>query len=84
MTGFMAESLSLVMTMGGLGLFLDPGGLPLGFFEVSGVDPNSVAQMLVVMVFLGLDDDDERGPVAVAERVGMLRGLCSEDSSSEV
>ena len=33
-TGFIAESLSLVITIGGLGLFLDPGGLPLGFLAV--------------------------------------------------
>lgn len=83
-TGFMAESLSLVMTMGGLGLFLDPGGRPLGFFEISGVDPNSAPQALVALVFLVLDGDDEPGPVVVADRVGTLRGLCSDESSSEV
>lgn len=85
MTGFMAESLFLVMKMGGLGLFLDPAGLPLGFFETSGVDPNSVTQRVVVLFFLGLEEDDEQGLGGVGvERVGMLRGLCSEDSSSEV
>lgn len=87
MTGFMAQSLFLVITMGGLGLFLDPAGLPLGFFETSGVDPNSVTQRVVVLFFLGLEEDDEPGLGGVGvgvERVGMLRGLCSEESSSEV
>lgn len=87
-TGFMAESqYSLVITMGGLGLFLDPGGLPLGFLDISGIDPNSVSQavVLVPLVFLGLDDDDEPCPAAVAGRMAAtVRGLCSEDSSSEV
>jgi hypothetical protein len=70
-TGFMAESLSLVMIMGGLGLFLEPGGRPLGFFETSGVDPNS--QMAMAVLFLGLDGGDEpAGPVAAPERLGTL------------
>jgi hypothetical protein len=32
-TDFMPDSDSLLITIGGLGLFFDPGGLPLGFFE---------------------------------------------------
>lgn len=70
------------MIMGGLGLFLDPGGRPLGFFETSGVDPNSL--MAMALVLLGLDGGDEPAPGAEAERLGTLRGLCSESSSSEV
>lgn len=67
-------------------MFLDPGGLPLGFLDISGIDPNSVPQaaVLVPLVFLDLDDDDEPCPAAVAGRMGTVRGLCSEDSSSEV
>ena len=30
-TAFMADSFSLVITIGGFGLFFDPGGLPRGF-----------------------------------------------------
>lgn len=85
MTGFMAKSLSLVMTMGGLGLFLDPGGRPLGFFEISNDDePISAPPPETMICFLCLDDEDPPPPPpTLPEKVGTLRGLFSESSSSE-
>lgn len=68
-TGFMAESLSLVMTMGGLGLFLDPGGRPLGFRGGS----DAVAA----------GEEEEREALRCLDDVvaaGRLRGLWSEES----
>lgn len=38
-TGRMADSLSRVITTGGLGLFFDPGGRPRGFLGADKVDP---------------------------------------------
>lgn len=72
-TGFMAESESLVMTMGGLGLFLDPGGRPRGFLVVS---DNGEKEERGRAVLRGLED----------VFAGKLRGLWSESLfwSSEV
>jgi hypothetical protein len=71
----------VVLLIGGVGLLFGPGGRPLGFFETSGVDPNS----MMAVVFLCLDGGDEpAGPGGAAERLGTLRALCSESSSSEV
>lgn len=72
-TGFMAASLSLVMTMGGLGLFFDPGGRPLGFRCCSDAVAGEEQEREALRC---LDD-------VVAVR---LRGLWSEESfwSSEV
>lgn len=82
----MARSLSLVMTMGGFGLFFEPGGLPLGFFEISSDEPMSATAPALPPCFLGLDDDDPppAAPAAPQERIGTLRGLLSESESSEV
>lgn len=41
MNGAMEGSFSRVMTIGGLGLFFDPGGLPLGRRATSTVPPSS-------------------------------------------
>lgn len=43
----MAGSGSRVMTMGGLGLFLEPEGLPLGRRETSMVPPSSLVVVVV-------------------------------------
>lgn len=58
MYGDMAGSGSRVMTTGGLGLFFEPGGLPLGRRGTSMVPPSSEAA--VVLGFL------EEGEVGVA------------------
>lgn len=53
MQGAMAGSDgSWVMTMGGLGLFLEPGGRPLGRREISTVPASSLVVVVVVLGFL--------------------------------
>lgn len=70
-TGFIAESFSLVMMMGGLGLFFDPGGRPRGFLAVS--DDGGERRR-----FLGLT------AAAEEEEMGRGGGLSSSEEESEV
>lgn len=69
---------SLVMMTGGLGLFLEPGGLPLGFLPVVGVV--SMAMPLSLLLFdLRFEDVEAQALTmtdGVIERVG---GWSEED-----
>lgn len=74
MYGLIAGSVSRVMTTGGLGLFLEPGGRPLGLLTTSMVAPSPG--------WLVSERDLLLGPWAVAAAAPLLLRLVS--SSSEV
>ena len=71
-------SLSLVIKTGGLGLFFEPGGLPLGFLGSSDGEDKSPVD------FLDLGEVVEPLLPPPPESVRTLRGLRSEEEESEV
>lgn len=78
-SGRIAHSLSRVMMSGGLGLFLDPGGLPLGLFTTSIVPssppplPPAAAKSLLSGSGLSLFDMD-------LTPVPLLSSSCSSEN----
>lgn len=81
--GFKLDSFSFVITTGGLGLFFEPGGLPLGFF---GTEQEPILSMsLLVVCFLDFEEENVLLVfLLLGSVVGVLWGLCSEFSSEEV